>query len=93
MVCGVLKAERRDRIQPRHSVVYRCTCHFETGGAFLSADEMLVRRTAKRAKVRIKADHVEPADQTNMLFVFHGSLLGRVKATGTLEIMHQFRKM
>jgi hypothetical protein len=32
---------------------------------------MLLRLTAERAAVGMKADHVEAADQTNILFSFH----------------------
>lgn len=74
---GVLETERRGGIQPRHFIVDRCACYFEAGGTFLGADEMLIRRTAERALLRIRVDHVEATDQTNMLFLFHGCLRGR----------------
>jgi len=36
---------------------------------------MLLPRTTERAVVRMKADHVEAADQADVLLTFHGRLL------------------
>jgi hypothetical protein len=62
-------------VQPRHFLAQRCGHYLVTGRAFLSGNEILLRRTAERAAVGMKTDHVEAADQTDVLFSFHAGLL------------------
>src|SRR6266567_2489068 len=62
------------RIEPRHFPVHRCGQNPEAGRALLCGNEMRLTRTAKWAVVGMKADHVETADQADILLAFHRRL-------------------
>jgi hypothetical protein len=93
MVGSVLKAERRMGIQPRHFLAHRCGHHFVMGRALLGGDEMLFCRSTERAAVGVKADHVEAADQADVLLAFHLSLLQPLEKSPSTDSISCFLSM
>ena len=73
-------------IQPRHFLAHLRCHHFVPRRALLSGYKMLFRRTAERAAVGMKADHVEATDQADVLLAFH---IGPHEITGEGSISFQ----
>ena len=66
--------------------------------SILSGDEMFLRRTAERAVVGMKADHVEAADQADVLLAFYMvgsecSALALTVSVGTRRVWETKRHM